>query len=260
MVWRLPKTGRFLLETRVVSFHLAWYAAANPPSHIPHRTTTLPWWPTEQTSRIVLWSLQITAAILRASQIPATDFGAWQPSRLQPEQPSELQGASQAASNRTGASQSAPGSYSRARSQESWQLLIVSFRKTQNTFFFYYSWTENFPIFLWVENIEMSLFVPIQYKKHTGIHVSSSIPPHHKTSESQLVLLVSMPLCLWKITLRALSDETVRASMCNYSVKYQMFKYSHNIQHANICSKVLVHNIIGMTLLHTNTHIRMLER
>lgn len=109
MVWHLPKTGRFLLETWVVSFHLAWYAAANPPSHFLHQTTTLPWWLTEQTSRMVLRSFQITAAILRASQISAAPFGAWQPSRLEAEQPSELQGASQ----------SAPGSHSRARSHDS---------------------------------------------------------------------------------------------------------------------------------------------
>lgn len=137
MAWLLPNTGKFLSEIQLVSFHLASYAAANPLSQIGHWTTTLPQWLPEETSRIVLGSPQIIAGIFRASRFPATHFGARQPSCLQPEQSFELQGASQAASKRTGASRGAPGSHGRVRRQKLWQLLIVSFRKTQNTFFYF---------------------------------------------------------------------------------------------------------------------------
>ena len=138
MVWHLPKTGTFLLETWLVSFHLAWYTAANPPFQILHWKTTLPQWLPEPTSRTVLGSPEIIAGIFRASQFPDTYFGPWQLSWLQSEEPPfELQGASHAASKRMGASQDAPGSHGRARSQKLWQLLIVSFRKIQTTFFYF---------------------------------------------------------------------------------------------------------------------------
>lgn len=104
------------------------------------------------------------------------------------------------------------------------------------------------------------IFCSNSVQNHTGIHcLLSSIPPHHNfwVSASSSVFNALIPL---KITLWALSDETVKACMGNYSVKYQMFKYSHHIQQTNICLKVLVRNIVGMTLLHTNAHIRMLER
>lgn len=130
---------------------------------------------------------------------------------LKSEQPSYLQGTSQAASNRTGAAQGIWGSHSWARRQKLQQLLIVTFSKTQDNFFIIIFLNWKFSHFPLCRNGLKAIFCFNSEQKHTGINLSLSASPHHKTSESQLVLLFLMPSRLWKSP-SELSDETEK--MC----------------------------------------------